>query len=121
MFTDSNITHYKTNILTNLLKMKTIQLLFVVMLIFLRMSIHAQNVVPENNSAMYFNRCGQVEYENFLREKGPMYDIKRQEAEKTIAKKINEMNNARQSGIPQPQSQYIIPIVFHVLYNTTDR
>ncbi len=119
MFTDSNITHYKTNILTNLLKMKTIQLLFVVMLIFLRMSIHAQNVVPENNSAMYFNRCGQVEYENFLREKDPMYDIKRQEAEKTIAKKINEMNNARQSGIPQPQSQYIIPIVFHVLYNTT--
>src|ERR1035437_3179097 len=97
--------------------MKTIKLLLVLMFSLLGWNIHAQTVAPENNGATHFQRCGQVEYEKHLRVKDPAYDAKRHETEKTIAKKIIEMDNAKRSVHPQPLTQYVIPVVFHVVYN----
>jgi len=80
---------------------------------------HAQTAAPENSGATYFHRCGNVEYEEYLRSKDPMYDIKKQEMQKITAKKVKEMEAARQGGNPEPLTQYTIPVVFHVVYNGT--
>lgn len=58
-------------------------------------------------------RCGQVEYENFLRSQDPNYDLKQLQVEQEMQATIvqNKKN-------PTPQSLYTIPVVIHVLYNT---
>ncbi|HEY4799618.1 MAG TPA: zinc metalloprotease, partial [Bacteroidia bacterium] len=81
---------------------------------------HAQNVAPQNSGATYFHRCGEAEYEDFLRSKDPLYDIKKQDAENLIAKKVKEIEDAKKAGHPLPNTTYTIPVVFHVVYNTAN-
>src|ERR1051326_4444636 len=84
--------------------------------------LSAQNAehiqVPPNENGIV--RCAQVQYENYLRSQDPNFDAKRAEVDKVIREGAEKfmMQNAK-GGNPQPFTQYTIPIVFHVLYNTS--
>ena len=81
--------------------------------------LQAQNAAPKNKDEVNYRRCGTLEYEQYLRSKDPMYDIKKEEVMKTIAAKEKEIEAAKANGNPQPFASYIIPIVVHVVWNTT--
>lgn len=82
--------------------------------------VYSQTNVPvqkEKHQSQWV-RCGQVEYENYLRSKDPNYDLKKKEAMKKIAEKVKEIEMAKLNGNPQPFTSYTIPIVVHVVYRT---
>ena len=64
-------------------------------------------------------RCGQEQYENYLRSIDPKFDMKRAEVEKTIQAKAAEMEAQKNSSTVSPDAVYTIPIVYHVIYNTS--
>ena len=80
--------------------------------------LHAQNTAPKNKDEINYRRCGTLEYEQYLRSKDPLYDIKKEEVLKTIAAKQKEFEEAKTNGNPQPFVSYTIPIVVHVVWNT---
>ena len=63
-------------------------------------------------------RCGEAQYENYLRSQDPNFDLKRAEVMKTVQESTKKIIDGKKSGNPQPMTQYTLPIVYHVVWNT---
>ena len=83
-------------------------------------TVNAQSTLPVQApaNAEGIIRCGQVQYENYLRTQDPMYDVKKEEVMRIVAAKEKKVE-AKTNGTPQPAAQYTIPIVVHVVWNTS--
>jgi hypothetical protein len=57
-------------------------------------------------------RCGNEEYQNFLRSQDPQYDVKMQQRKWEIQEYL------KNNPTPQPHSIITIPVVFHVVWKT---
>ena len=93
-------------------------------LIFTITGMRSQNskVEQEPPNAQGIVRCGHVAYENYLRSKDRNFDKRREETNKIITQGVQNLMQARSSGAygqPFSVTQYIIPVVFHILYNTS--
>ena len=63
-------------------------------------------------------RCGQTEYEDYLRTQDPLYDQIKENAMKVVQAKMEAMESARLNGNTEVYANYMIPIVVHVIYKT---
>ncbi|MHB8261342.1 MAG: zinc-dependent metalloprotease [Bacteroidia bacterium] len=84
--------------------------------------VKAQTFIPvqEPADANGTVRCAQVMYDNYLRSKDKNYDKKRAVIDKIIREGSDKSVQARLSGNAQIlTTQYTIPVVFHIVYNTT--
>ncbi len=71
----------------------------------------------ENSNGKQLVRCGQEQYEQYMRSQNPNYDAMREAMEKSIQEGVEKMMAARIKG-ENVFTTYTIPIVFHVVYNT---
>lgn len=81
--------------------------------------MQAQGAAPQNSEVVTSRKCGTKENEQYLRSEDPLYDVKKEDVMKTVAAKVKEREDAIKNGTPHPYAQYTIPIVVHVLWNTT--
>ncbi|MBI3501137.1 MAG: T9SS type A sorting domain-containing protein [Bacteroidetes bacterium] len=64
-------------------------------------------------------RCGTTEHEAYLRSMNPLYDQEKANLEKQLQEFIKKQQEERKLTGQETNAQYTIPIVFHVLWNTS--
>lgn len=79
--------------------------------------VNAQTMPAQVLNEEQILRCGQTQYENYLRSKDPDYDKKKADAMRTVEKGIEKMQEKLLKG-ETPHAQYTLPVVFHVIWNT---
>ncbi|TAL59908.1 MAG: T9SS type A sorting domain-containing protein [Bacteroidetes bacterium] len=75
--------------------------------------VQAMSGLSAQNNWTQSMRCGQMQYEQYLRSQDPNFDAKRQQMEQAIHTAIASTKN-----LPTTQSLFTIPVVVHIMYNT---
>ena len=73
----------------------------------------------DNAAVNQTQRCGTLQHEAYMRSIDPFYDQKKEDMARQMQTIIDRMEAEKISKGENTNTTYIIPIVFHILYNTS--